>query len=45
MRAHYLPADAAATRTLVKVDALFRPKLMIEVTAEPFLPQGRKPQR
>lgn len=45
VRAHYLPADAPATSTLVKVDALFRPELMIEVAAEAVLPSGRKPQR
>lgn len=43
VRAHYLPADAPATSTLVKVDALFRPGLMIEVAAEAVLPAGRKP--
>lgn len=45
VRAHYLPADAPATSTLVKVDALFRPELMIEVAAEAVLPAGRKPPR
>jgi enamine deaminase RidA (YjgF/YER057c/UK114 family) len=43
VRARYLPADAPATSTLVKVDALFRPGLMIEVAAEAVLPAGRKP--
>jgi enamine deaminase RidA (YjgF/YER057c/UK114 family) len=45
VRAHYLPADAPATSTLVKVDALFRPELMIEVAAEAVQPSGRKPRR
>lgn len=45
VRAHYLPADAPATSTLVKVDALFRPELKIEVAAEAVLPAGREPQR
>jgi enamine deaminase RidA (YjgF/YER057c/UK114 family) len=45
VRARYLPADAPATSTLVKVDALFRPGLMIEVAAEAVLPAGRKPPR
>ncbi|UGB38636.1 RidA family protein [Frateuria soli] len=45
VRAHYLPADAPATSTLVKVDALFRPGLMIEVAAEAVLPPGRTPHR
>jgi enamine deaminase RidA (YjgF/YER057c/UK114 family) len=45
VRAHYLPADAPATSTLVKVDALFRPGLMIEVAAEAVLPAGREPPR
>lgn len=42
VRAHYLPANAQATSTLVKVDGLFRPELMIEVAAEAVLPDGRK---
>jgi enamine deaminase RidA (YjgF/YER057c/UK114 family) len=45
VRSHYLPADAPATSTLLKVDALFRPGLMIEVAAEAVLPAGRKPPR
>ena len=45
VRARYLPADAPATSTLVKVDALFRPELMIEVAAEAVQPSGRKPRR
>ena len=45
VRSHYLPADAPATSTLVKVDALFRPGLMIEVAAEAVLPADRKPPR
>jgi enamine deaminase RidA (YjgF/YER057c/UK114 family) len=45
VRSHYLPADAPATSTLVKVDALVRPELMIEVAAEAVLPPGRKPPR
>jgi enamine deaminase RidA (YjgF/YER057c/UK114 family) len=45
VRSHYLPADAPATSTLVKVDALFRPGLMIEVAAEAVLPAGRTPPR
>jgi enamine deaminase RidA (YjgF/YER057c/UK114 family) len=45
VRSHYLPADAPATSTLVKVDALFRPELMIEVAAEAVLPAERKPPR
>lgn len=45
VRAHYLPADAPAASTLVKVDALFRPGLMIEVAAEAVLPPGREPPR
>jgi len=44
VRAQYLPADTPATSTLVKVDALFRPELMIEVAAEAVLPAGRKPR-
>jgi enamine deaminase RidA (YjgF/YER057c/UK114 family) len=43
VRAQYLPADAPGTSTLVKVDALFRPELMIEVAAEAVLPPGRQP--
>ena len=43
VRSHYLPANAPATSTLVKVDALFRPELMIEVAAEAVLPAARKP--
>lgn len=45
VRSHYLPADAPATSTLLKVDALFRPGLMIEVAAEAVLPADRKPPR
>lgn len=38
VRARYLPAQAQATSTLLKVDGLFRPELMIEVAAEAMLP-------
>lgn len=41
VRAHYLPAQAQATSTLLKVDGLFRPELMIEVAAEAVLPDHR----
>ena len=34
VRARYLPEDAPSTSTLVQLDALFRPGLMIEVAAE-----------
>ncbi|MEI7035873.1 RidA family protein [Fulvimonas yonginensis] len=43
VRAHYLPADAPATSTLVKVDALVRPELMIEVAVDAVLPDSRTP--
>lgn len=45
VRARYLPTDAPATSTLVKVDALFRPGLMIEVAAEAVQSEERKPRR
>lgn len=45
VRARYLPSDAPATSTLVKVDALFRPELMIEVAAEAVVPAEREPPR
>ena len=41
VRARYLPAQAQATSTLLKVDGLFRPELMIEVAAEAVLPDHR----
>lgn len=41
VRARYLPAEAQATSTLLKVDGLFRPELMIEVAAEAVLPDRR----
>lgn len=40
VRARYLPAEGPATSTLLKVDGLFRPELMIEVAAEAVLPDG-----
>lgn len=45
VRSHYLPAEAAATSTLVKVDSLFRPDLMIEVAVEAVLPERPAPHR
>lgn len=37
-RARYLSAEDPPTSTLVKVDALFRPELMIEIAVEAVLP-------
>lgn len=42
VRARYLPAQAQATSTLLKVDGLFRPELMIEVAAEAVLPDKQE---
>lgn len=37
-RTRYLPAEDPPTSTLLKVDALFRPELMLEVAVEAVLP-------
>lgn len=39
-RARYLPAEDPPTSTLLKVDALFRPALMLEVAVEAILPEA-----
>ena len=41
VRAGYLPADGAPASTLLVVDGLFRPDLLVEVSVEAVLPQGQ----
>lgn len=41
VRARYLPKDAPPTSTLLVVDGLFRPDLLVEVAVEAVLPDGR----
>ncbi len=41
VRARYLPKERPPTSTAVQVVALFRPELMIEVSAEVALPEGK----
>jgi enamine deaminase RidA (YjgF/YER057c/UK114 family) len=38
VRANYIPKDHPPTSTLLVVDGLFRPELMVEVTVEAILP-------
>lgn len=38
-RTHYLPADNPPAANLVKVDSLFRPELMIEISVQAVIPQ------
>lgn len=44
-RARYLPVEDPPTSTLLKVDALFRPELMLEIAVEAVLPDtnGNEP--
>lgn len=39
VRARYLPKDAPPTSTLVQVNSLYRPELLIEIAAEAVLPE------
>lgn len=38
-RTHYLPTDNPPAANLVKVDSLFRPELMIEISVQAVIPQ------
>lgn len=40
VRARYLPKDSPPTSTLVKVDSLYRPELLIEVAMEAVVPDS-----
>ncbi|MBA3316495.1 MAG: RidA family protein [Gemmatimonadales bacterium] len=42
VRARYLPADSPPASTLVQVVALYRPELMIEISAEAVVPEHGK---
>ena len=42
-RARYLPGEDQPTSTLLKVDALFRPELMLEIAVEAVLPDIAAP--
>lgn len=44
VRAAYLPAENPPASTLLVVSGLFRPDLMVEVSVEAILPEGRKPR-
>lgn len=41
VRSRYLPEDAPPASTLLQVEALFRPELMIEVSVEAVIPDRR----
>ncbi len=41
-RTRYLPAEDPPTSTLLKVDAFFRPELMLEVAVEAILPDANE---
>lgn len=41
-RARYLPSESTPTSTLLKVESLFRPELMIEIAVEAVMPENTK---